>query len=231
MRIQCSWGENDHVSKSEERQLKSHKKIRRHIVLGAAIAAAVALGAPQAMAVSGGQQAVSAAPTTVKPLGRLGSLTDLVIQRLLVSDQVAASKFGTDSPIDAPAREQQELDAVRQQAGPLGLDPDAAVAFFQDQITASKVVQKGLFARWTAHPDQAPTSRPDLGQIRTQLDELTTQLLQELTTTQHLRSTPVGCTVQLALATQSGSILDRLDALHRQALKTATQSVCANPLK
>src|SRR3979490_3044629 len=111
-RIQCSWGGNDHVSKSEERQWKSHKKIRRHIVLGAAIAAAVALGAPQAMAASGGPQAVSAAPAPVKPLVRLGSLTDLVIQRLLVSDQVAASKFGTDSPIDAPAREQQELDAV-----------------------------------------------------------------------------------------------------------------------
>ncbi|WP_324828047.1 MULTISPECIES: chorismate mutase [Streptomyces] len=164
-------------------------------------------------------------------MGQLGSLTDIVIQRLLVSDQVAASKFGTNSPIADPAREQQELDAVRQQAGTLGLDPDATVAFFRDQITASKVVQKGLFARWTAYPDEAPTTRPDLTQIRTQLDQLTTELLQGLKTTQHLRSTPVACTVQLALATQSGSIIDRLDALHRQALETATQSVCTSPLK
>ncbi len=213
--------------------MTSAKKIRRHILLGVSVAAAVALGAPQAMAASGCPRMTLAGSsrTTVKPLGQLGSLTDLVIQRLLVSDQVAASKFGTDSPIDVPTREQQELDSVRQQAGTLGLDPDATVAFFQDQITASKVVQRGLFARWTAHPDQAPTTRPDLGQIRTQLDRLTTELLQELKATQHLRSTPVGCTVQLALATQSGSILDRLDTLHRQALETATQSVCTNSLK
>jgi chorismate mutase len=209
--------------------------IRRHILLGAAVAGALALGAPEAMAASGGSPqanpAHSANETTVKPLGRLGSLTDLVIQRLLISDQVAASKFGTDSAIDDPAREQQELDAVRQQASALGLDPDATVAFFQDQITASKEVQKGLFARWTARPEQAPTTRPDLTQIRTQLDRLTTQLLQELKTTRQLRSTALGCTVQLTLATRSGSILDRLDALHRQALNTATQSVCTHRLE
>ena len=213
--------------------MKPLEKIRRPMVLCVSVAAAVAVGVPQAMAAGGSPQAglVTSSDVTVKPLGRLGSLTDLVIQRLLVSDQVAASKFGTGSPIDDPTREQQELDEVRQQAATLGLDPDATVAFFQDQITASKVVQKGLFARWTAHPDEAPTTRPDLSQIRARLDQLTTELLQELKTTRHLRSTPVGCAVQLALATQSGSILDRLDALHRQALETATRSVCANPLK
>jgi chorismate mutase len=206
---------------------------RRHILLGAAVVAAFALGTPEAMAAGGSPQATPSAPSTqeatVRPLGPLGSLTDLVIQRLLVSDQVAAAKFGTDSPIDAPAREQQELDEVRRQAGTLGLDPDATVAFFQDQITASKVVQRGLFARWTAHPDQAPTTHPDLTQIRTQLDRLTTELLQELTTTEKLRSHPVDCTVHLTLATLSGAVFDRLDTLHRQALTTATQSVCSGP--
>jgi chorismate mutase len=202
------------------------------MLVGASLAAGIALGTPPAMAASAGSHADvrGSASKAIKPLGQLGSLTDLIIQRLQVSDEVAASKFGTDSPINDPTREQKELEQVREQAGTLGLDADATVAFFQDQITASKVVQEGLFARWTAHPSEAPTTRPDLSQIRTQLDQLTTELLQELKATRHLRSTPLGCTTQLVLATQSGSILDRLDALHRQALETATQSVCINPM-
>jgi chorismate mutase len=103
-------------------------------------------------------------------------LTDLATTRLLVSDQVAASKFGTGQPIDDPVREQQQLDQVRQQAVVLGIDPTATVQFFRDQITASKIVQRGLFRLWTAHPELAPTTRPDLGTIRQELDQLTTQI-------------------------------------------------------
>jgi chorismate mutase len=165
-----------------------------------------------------------------RSLGRLGQLTDLVIQRLHVSDDVAASKFGTSSPVDDPTREQQVLEQVRNQAGDLGLDPVSATAFFQDQITASKVVQKGLFARWAAHPEEAPTTRPDLGQIRTRLDQLTADLLRELKATVRLRDEPTTCTVQLAVAAGSGAVLERLNALHRQALTGAVHSVCAAPV-
>lgn len=199
----------------------------RHLLTAAAVASAVGLGAPQVMAGSVPSESPSASGQAgSQPLGRLGSLTELVIQRLLVSDQVAAAKFGTTSPIDDPAREQQELDAVRQQAAALGLDPDATGRFFSDQITASKIVQQGDYTRWTAHPGEAPTSRPDLGQIREQLDRLTTQLLQELKATQAFRQEPVGCSVQLALAKESGVVLNGLDAAHRHALNTATRSVC-----
>ncbi|GAA1712393.1 chorismate mutase [Kribbella yunnanensis] len=164
---------------------------------------------------------------TGKSLGRLGSLTDLIVERLRVSDDVAASKFGTDRPIDDPVREQQVLDGVRKQAADLGLDPDAVAAFFQDQITASKIVQRGLFARWTAHPDEAPTTRPDLAQIRARLDQLTTALLQQLDTTEDLRAKPRRCTAELAFAVDSTVVLQRLDPLHRRALRTAAKSVCA----
>ena len=40
----------------------------------------------------------------------------------------------------------------------------------------------------TAHPDEAPTTRPDLGQIRTELDRLTTALLGELKSTVDVRT-------------------------------------------
>ncbi|WP_344262643.1 chorismate mutase [Actinomadura napierensis] len=162
-----------------------------------------------------------------RSLGRLGQLTDLIIQRLHVSDDVAASKFGTGSPIDDPAREQQVLEQVRSQAGEIGLDPVSATAFFQDQITASKLVQEGLFARWSVHPGEAPSTRPDLGQIRTRLDQLTADLLRELKATVRVRDEPTACAVHLAVAAGSGTVLERLDALHRQALRRAVHSVCA----
>ncbi|MGW6792649.1 chorismate mutase [Streptomyces chartreusis] len=178
------------------------------------------------MAADTGTAAGRVSATAAEPLGKLGALTGLIIERIQVSDDVAASKFGTDSPIEDPVREAQVLASVRKQAEAAGVDPDAAVAFFQDQITASKTVQRGLFDRWTAHPEEAPTTRPDLGPIRSKLDQLTTALLTELKDTEQVRGKPVACRVQLALAGVSGAAVEHLDALHRQALRTATDSVC-----
>jgi chorismate mutase-like protein len=161
-----------------------------------------------------------------RSLGPLGPLTDLVIQRLLVGDQVAAAKFGTGRPIDDPVREKQELAAVRQSALSLGINPDAAVSFFGQQINASKVVQRGLFDRWTAHPDQAPTSRPDLGTIRTELDQLTTELLQQLVAQQPVLSHEFACRIDLSVASATGELLNHLDALHRHALQVALSQTC-----
>ncbi|GHF82479.1 chorismate mutase [Streptomyces thermodiastaticus] len=202
-----------------------HRTTRCAATLGLLLATS-ALTVPQAMAADTQVPTGSVTGTTVEPLGKLGPLASLIIERLQVSDDVAASKFGTDSPIEDPAREQQVLDSVREQAEAAGIDADAAVAFFRDQITASKIVQQGLFDRWTAHPEQAPTTRPDLGEIRTRLDQLTTALLAELKNTEHVRDEPVACRVQLALAGVSGAVVEHLDALHRQAFRAATGSVC-----
>lgn len=157
--------------------------------------------------------------------GPLGGLTDLVIQRLRVGDQVAAAKFGTSTPIDDPVRERQELAQVRQDAVASGIDPEATVRFFQDQITASKVVQRGLFALWTARPDLVPATRPALSTIRTELDVLTTGLLRQLVRVQDVRRGPA-CRLWLAEARASSEILERLDGLHRRALSVALASVC-----
>jgi chorismate mutase len=159
-------------------------------------------------------------------LGPLGPLTDLVVQRLFIGDQVAAAKFGTGKPIDDPVREQQELDSIRQSANALGISPDAAAGFFRQQISASKLVQQGLFDQWTAHPDQAPTTRPDLAQIREKLDALTTELLGQLVAQQRLlRNSPV-CEISLTLAQVSAEVFGQLDALHHTALTTALSATC-----
>lgn len=209
----------------------SVKKSTRRLpaLIPVAMGAFIAYGVPPAVA-EPHQAPIPSLDSAGSPgsIGSLGPLTDLAIQRLQVSDLVAASKFGTGQPIDDPAREQQELDRVRQQAVLLGIDPTATVQFFQDQITASKIVQRGLFQQWTAHPDQAPATRPDLGKIRRQLDQLTTEILHELVSTQDIRHRTPSCRVQLLEARLSGEILNHLGALHRRALAVALTSVCSH---
>ena len=204
----------------------SGKKI---FVLAPALACAIGLSAvTPAGAAAFDAPAPASADAAFPAFGPLGPLTDLAIKRLLISDHVAAAKFGTDKPIDDPVREQQIRDAVRQQAILLGIDPEATVAFFDAQINASKIVQRGLFAYWTDHPDKAPTSRPDLNQIRIQLDQLTTDLLTQLVATNKIRHHTPSCEAQLLIARISGEITHRLDPLHRKALGVALDSVCTS---
>ena len=196
--------------------------ILRAAVATGLVVATFTIGSTQAMATSEHTTTVGQGHA----FGQLGPLTDLVVQRLLVGDQVAASKFDTDKPIDDPVREQQELADVRARAAALGIDPDRTAGFFQDQITASKIVQRGLFDRWTAHPAEAPTTRPDLNAIREELDRLTTALLGQLVATSAVRTPSTTCHVAAAEAAISASVLDHLDALHREALRSALRSAC-----
>ncbi|MFF0344658.1 gamma subclass chorismate mutase AroQ [Kribbella sp. NPDC004875] len=153
-------------------------------------------------------------------------LTELMIQRILIGDDVAASKYFSGKPVDDPVREQQILDSVRQSAVQLGIDPESTAQFFQAQIDASKVVQRGLLAYWAAHPDKAPATGPDLNVIREKLDALTTQLLAELVRVDHLRRTGPRCAIALFVSTTSAEIRHHLDQLHRQAVRTASATVC-----
>ncbi|MGW7680504.1 gamma subclass chorismate mutase AroQ [Kribbella sp. NPDC054772] len=173
-----------------------------------------------------------AAPVPVEvaaPAARVSTfdgLTELMIQRIVIGDDVAASKYFSGKPVDDPVREQQILESVRQSAVQLGIDPESTAQFFQAQIDASKVVQRGLLAYWAAHPDKAPTTGPDLTVIREKLDALTAQLLAELVRVDHLRQTGPRCTISLFVSTTSADIRHHLDQLHRQAVRTASTTVC-----
>ncbi|WP_329051737.1 chorismate mutase [Amycolatopsis sp. NBC_01488] len=161
----------------------------------------------------------SAAPAS------LWHLTDLAAQRVRIADQVAAAKYGTPSPIDDPVREQQIYDSVAARAPALGLDPADAVRFFHAQIEANKVVQRGLYARWDAHPSEVPSTRPDLGEIRPVIDRLNTGLLTELAATQPLRKSR-SCPTRRLVAAGVADVVHRFDALHARALGEATSATC-----
>ncbi|MER6424262.1 chorismate mutase [Streptomyces sp. NPDC001137] len=155
----------------------------------------------------------------------LHPVAELAAERLATADLVAAAKWGTDSPIDDPAREQQVLDAVAAQAQQLGADPDEVRVIFRDQIEANKLVQRALFQRWTDHPDQAPTTRPDLSVIRQEINRINTALVQSLADTTADRDA-FTCHPELALAALQVHHEDQLDALHTRALFRALRSIC-----
>jgi chorismate mutase len=194
--------------------------------------ALVTVCAVAAVALSGAAAPATAVPSSSTPVHatvvtpRLAPLTELFAERLLLADKVAAAKYGTDTPIDDPVREQQILDDVAARAVGLGLDPDAVTAVFRDQIEANKLVQRGLYAHWDAHPEERPTERPDLvKEVRPALDRITTQLLDALRETGAVRVSP-SCEPRLAVAAARSAYGHGLDALHLAGLGRALPSVC-----
>jgi chorismate mutase len=192
------------------------------LVLGGS---SVAFAVPSAPVVTPGQAADG-----IRQTASLVSLTDLAVQRILLSDKVAAAKFGTGRPIDDPARERQVLDQVTTLSTGMGLDPAAGTRFFRDQIDASKVVQHGLYALWTTRPKLRPADRPDLTtEVRPQLDKITTEVLEQLKATADIRGANRACDIQLSGAAISAAQHGHLDRLHRDALNVALRSVCTAP--
>ncbi|WP_329340432.1 chorismate mutase [Streptomyces sp. NBC_01352] len=190
----------------------------------------VAVCATAAVSLTGAAPAAAApAPAPLRATAvasGLAPLTDLFAERLLLADKVAAAKYGTDKPIDDPAREQQVLDDVAARAVGLGLDPDAVTAVFRDQIEANKLVQRGLYARWDAHPELRPTERPDLVQeVRPALDLITTRVLAALRETESLRAS-AACLPGLSVAAARSGYGHELDLLHLAGLGRALPSVC-----
>ena len=199
--------------------------LRRLSVAGVALA--TVLAASLAAAAPAQARPTEPAPTraATKIATGLYSIVDLSAQRVLVGDLVAASKYGTDQPIDDPAREKVVLDTAADLAREYGADPDEVVAIFKDQIEASKVVQRGLFRYWDAHPDQAPTERPDLNEVREELNRLAVGIVSSVAEADSERDSLL-CGVGLLLADLRVTHERDLDALHARALARAVDSVC-----
>jgi chorismate mutase len=191
---------------------------RHALTAAAAVAAAILLAVP-------GTATAAPAPAAASAAFTLHPVAALAAERLATADLVAAAKWGTGSPIDDPAREQQVLDSVAAQAQQAGADPDEVRRIFRDQIEANKLVQRGLFARWTAHPSAAPTTKPDLNVVRQRINRITTDLVQALAVSTPERSAPT-CRPELALAVVRVGYETRPDLLHTTALVRSLASVC-----
>ncbi|WP_369216326.1 gamma subclass chorismate mutase AroQ, partial [Streptomyces flavofungini] len=134
--------------------------------------------------------------------------------------------YGTGSPIDDPAREKAVLDAVAEQARSAGADPGVTVRIFRDQIEANKVVQRGLFRRWDADPAQAPAERPDLAEVRQEINRVNGELVRGIAASGGARAS-ARCGGALTVAAVRVRHEGRLDALHSVGLGRALRSVCS----
>jgi chorismate mutase len=199
----------------------------RHLLVVTAAATALLTAAGPATA------APAAAPPAAAPYAAewlasrsaLYPIADLSAQRLATADLVAAAKWGTGAPIDDPAREEQVLNTVAAQAEKAGADPEQTRRIFRDQIEANKMVQRALHRRWAAHPAEAPTTRPDLNDVRQEINRINEALVSAIADSASDRFSPL-CPVELGVSAVYVRHQRQLDALHSRALDRALRSVC-----
>jgi len=163
------------------------------------------------------------ATTSQADADRLRPVGDLVVSRLALAEPVAESKWLSGKPIADPTREQAVIDAGVARARAEGVDPDLVERVLRDQIAASKLVQRGLFTRWTHDPSSAPTTAPDLTAVRTQITQIDDDLVDRLAAVTPVASEP---RCAHAVVTERQRVEPGLGSLQRKGLHVAWSSFC-----
>lgn len=197
---------------------------RRLLTVGA-IAATVFTG-PAAVGPSpaAASPASPVAGTGYGAYARLLPLADLSARRLATADLVAAAKWGTGSPVDDPVRERQVLDTAARQAREAGADPGATVRIFRDQIEANERVQRALHSHWDADPSDVPVGRPDLAEVREEINRVNADLVRAIAASPAARADR-SCGGTLTVAETHVRRDRHLDPLHATELRHALRSV------
>ncbi len=85
-----------------------------------------------------------APPGTASDMASPAALVIVAAKRLILGTDVAAAKFVKGQEIEDPVREREILDRVAGKLNGTESGPGIGVAFFRDQIEASKVNQRAL---------------------------------------------------------------------------------------
>jgi chorismate mutase len=152
-------------------------------------------------------------------------LVDTAAQRLAVAEPVAASKWLDGGPITDTARADAVLDAVAADATAHGIDPQYVRTVFTDQIGATEGLEYAQFGQWKFSPSTAPTTAPDLSDSRTTIDGLNRTMVEEIARQWNTLHGPQ-CSADRFRANNEVSADRKLDAVHVQALASATRSYC-----
>ncbi|MFE7798523.1 gamma subclass chorismate mutase AroQ [Nocardia sp. NPDC057440] len=188
----------------------------------------VLLSVALAVLVSAGALASPAEPRTAS----LHGLVELVADRLDTADAVAGAKWataqqlGTEPSIDDPGREAQVYDDMAHLGAGLDLPENWIRQVFSGQIEASKIVQRGLVARWRFDPAAAPAAAPDLSKVRPRIDRLNVDIVEQLAAQRAELAAP-DCVERLAPGVFGVLTSGRADALHQAALIRAVTALCA----
>jgi chorismate mutase-like protein len=112
------------------------------------------------------------------PGARMARLIDA---RLALVTEVARAKWNAQLPIEDLPREQALLASLRERAEKMGLTAETVNNFFKAQITAAKLLQNSLFDHWRAAGFSQFQGVADIaGDLRPQIDRVTSDMLQEL---------------------------------------------------
>jgi len=172
-----------------------------------------------------GGLAMLVAPARADSASPLTALVDAAAQRLQIAEPVAAYKWNKHGAVEDPARVQQELVKLGDEAVAEQVDRDYVTRVFGDQINATEAIEYRRFANWKLNPAGAPADSPELSASRSMIDTLNQMMLTQIFTNWGLLHSP-DCAAQLDAA-RGGVVQSRqLDDLYRQALSSATQSYC-----
>ncbi|OBK19967.1 chorismate mutase [Mycobacterium asiaticum] len=155
-------------------------------------------------------------------------LIDAAAERLQIAEPVAAYKWSTHTPIEDPARVEQELATLRADAEALQIDPDYpdyVAEIFRDQVGATEAIEYSRFAQWKLDAAGAPPPPQDLSASRAQIDTLNTKILSQISLNWSLLRSS-SCGSRLDEARVEVSRARRFDDLYQRALNTATRSYC-----
>lgn len=169
--------------------------------------------------------ALAVPPARADSTGPLAELVDAAAERLQIAEPVAVFKWGTHGDIEDPARVEQEVVALRQDAATAHVDPDYVVSVFMDQINATEAIEYTRFAQWKLNPAGVPPAPADLAASRAAIDDLNNKILSQITLNWSLLHEP-RCAAQLAAAKAGAIRVRQFDNLYQQALTTATRSYC-----
>jgi len=115
------------------------------------------------------------------PEKQLDLVIDVIERRLAVMHGIALWKFENNSQVWHPAREKQILNALRKRANERGLDPEWVEEVLQGQMDAAKIIQWVDLDTWRTTRKTPEGTPPDLfSEVRPQLDQLSTELFEEL---------------------------------------------------
>lgn len=176
----------------------------------AVLIATAALAAPQARA---------------EGSGPLTALVDAVAERLAVAEPVAAYKWSAHAAVEDPARVEQELARLREDAVAAQIDPDYVARVFRDQVDATEAIEYRRFADWKLDPGAAPPPPADLAASRAAIDVSNTKILSHIALNVSLLGSPE-CAGLLQQARSQVTRQRGLDNLYQRALTAATTSFC-----
>ena len=161
-------------------------------------------------------------------IDQLQPLVETSAHRLTIAEQVALSKWDSGTAVEDAPREAQVIAGAIKAAEAKGLDSAAVSSFFKAQIEANKVVQYSLLADWR-RAGTAPAHTPInlAATIRPKLDQVQTELVDELAATAAIRTGP---TCQVDIAKAVGKYLSthpqEATSLHAIAIDRSLAAAC-----